>query len=241
MKSSTKRYLNVFLITTVIFLLVLWLSNELSNRKITELKSLEDQIGLNILSTETRFSLLEKTSCDHVMASKDNSIGLNSELAELAKKVKFMESQLGVNNKDVISLNKYYTLLQIKDYLLTLEFHTRCNENIASILYFHKVDCSACAKQSIILDKVSSEYPEVRIYWLDKDTDTPALKTMTSLFNIKDSPALVIGEKTYNGFQSYEQIESYIPEIQKWKKEKENALKAAQTTSTKTVSTSTKK
>lgn len=234
MKSSFKRYLKVFLITLIIFIFTFWLSNEFSNQRISELKSLEDQIGLNILSTETRFSLLEKTSCEHVLASTDNSIGLNNELAELAKKVKFMESQLGINNKDVLSLNKYYTLLQIKDYLLTLEFRSRCNEKIVTILYFHKADCSACAKQSIILDKISSEYPEIRIYWLDKDTDTQAIKTMTSLFKIEDGPSLVIGEKTYKGLQSFEQLESYIPETQKWKNEnnKKNNTSASSTATT---------
>ena len=234
MTENTKRYLSVFIITAVIFVFALWLSSQLSGQKINELKDLENQISLNILSTETRYSLLEKTSCEFVLDSPDNQIGLNTELNDLARRLKFMESQLGTNNRDVIDINRYYALLQIKDYLLVQELHSRCNEKIVSILYFHKTDCTDCAKQSIILDKVANDYPEIRVYWLDKDTDTPALKTLTSLFKITDAPALVINEKTFQGLQSYDQIESYIPEIKQW--QKDHAAKEIGATTTATSS-----
>lgn len=235
---NIKRYLYTFIITLAIFFFALWLSNTFSEKKIQSLRDLESQISLNILSTETRFSLLQKTSCEHIIDKKDGDAGFNKELNDLALRVKSLENQLGYYNTDVMSLKKYYSLLQIKDYLLTKEYHDRCKQDTVSILYFHDVDCTECSNQSIILDKIVAEYPEIRVYYFDKTTNTPALDTLLSVFKIQTTPSIVIADKVYAGYQDLEKIESYIPEIKDWKKEKAATSTA---TSTATSSTSTKK
>ncbi len=235
---NTKRYIYTFIITLAIFFFSIWLSNAFGDRKVQSLRDLESRINLDILSVETRFSLLQKTSCEHIVDNdnnKINDIGFNEDLNNVALKIKSLENQLGYENADVISLKKYYSLLQIKDYLLAKEFHDRCKKNTVSILYFYDADCVDCAKQSIILDKIISDYPEIRVYYLDKKTNNPALDTLSSIFKIQTSPTLVINEKTYSGFQTVEQIESYIPEIKTWK-----ALNNATTTATSTTGTTTK-
>jgi hypothetical protein len=148
-----------------------------------------------------------------------NDIGLNSELTDMVHRVKFMASQLGADNEKVISLKKYYTLLQIKDYLLTKELYNRCGAHIVSILYLYQEGCEECVKQSIILDDLSKTYPEIRVYWIDKDLQTPALDTLISILNIKKTPSIVIKNKVYDSLQTTADIESYIPQIAQWKKE----------------------
>ncbi len=231
MKKS--RYIYTFIITLAIFFFSIWLSNTFNNKKVQSLRDLESRINLDILSVETRFSLLQKTSCEHVVNnSKDNEIGFNEDLNTVALKIKSLENQLGYENDDVIALKKYYSLLQIKDYLLAKEFHDRCKISTVSILYFYDTECTECVKQSIILDKIISDYPEIRVYYLDKKTYNPALETLSSVFKVKETPTLVINEKTYTGFQDISKIESYIPEIKKWKvlKEKASTTKATTTT-----------
>jgi len=215
---SFKRYIIVFVITGVIFAFTFWLSNQLSEGKIREVRDLEDQIALNILSTETRYSLLENSSCEHVSANNTNDIGLNSELNDMVHRVKFMASQLGAEDEKVISLKKYYTLLQIKDYLLTKELYNRCGTHIVSILYLYQEGCAECVKQSIILDDLVNRYPEIRVYWIDKDLQTPALDTLLSILNVKSTPSIVIKNKVYDSLQTTVDIESYIPQIAAWKK-----------------------
>lgn len=233
---NKKRYIYTFIITLAIFFFSIWLSNTFNNKKVQSLRDLESRINLDILSVETRFSLLQKTSCEHVVNNnKTNEIGFNEDLNNVALKIKALEYQLGYENADVISLKKYYSLLQIKDYLLAKEFHDRCKKSTVSILYFYDLeDCIDCAKQSIILDKIISDYPEIRVYYLDRKTYNPALDTLSSIFKVTESPTLVINEKTYTGFQDIENIESYIPEIKVWKKLKEKATTTATTTSTTT-------
>jgi hypothetical protein len=236
-----KRYIYTFIITLLIFTFALWLSNKFNGEKIDQLRDIGSQIGLDILSAETRFSLLQKTSCEHIVNQASATMGFNTELQDLASRIKFMENQLGYFNADVLSLKKNYTLLQIKDYLLNKEYHDRCKQNVVSILYFHDIDCKECSNQSIILDKVVSSYPEIRVYYFDLTTDTPALATLASVFNVKGGPSLVINDKLYAGFQDVAKIESYIPEIKKWKKEKEDKLKNATSTASTTVATTTLK
>jgi hypothetical protein len=224
---SLKRYITVFFITGLIFAFTFWLSNQLSAGKVREVRDLEDEIALNILSTETRYSLLENSSCDHISSNNTDDIGLNSELNDMVHRVKFMASQLGADNEKVISLKKYYTLLQIKDYLLTKELYNRCGTHIVSILYLYKDGCEECVKQSIILDDLAKNYPEIRVYWIDKDLQTPALDTLISILGIKDTPSIVIKNKVYDKLQTTNDIESHIPQIAQWKREAEKkALEA---------------
>ncbi|MES2622862.1 MAG: thioredoxin family protein [Patescibacteria group bacterium] len=232
-----RRYIYTFVITLAIFFLSLWLSNVFGERKIQTLRDLENQISLNILSVETRFSLLQKTSCEHITNNKDDNAGFNKDLNDLALRVKSLENQLGYYNEDVMSLKKYYSLLQIKDYLLTKEYHERCKQDTVTVLYFHNVDCPECSKQSIILDKLVEEYPEIRVYYFDLTTNTPALDTLSSIYKIQQAPALVIDDKAHVGYQDIDQVKSFIPEIKVWDKEK----LASSTAATSTATTSTKK
>lgn len=226
-----KRYTYTFIITLIIFTFSLWLSNRFNDQKINKLRDIGSQISLDILSAETRFSLLQKTSCEHIVDQATSTIGFNVELQDLAARIKFMENQLGYMNPDVVALKKNYTLLQIKDYLLSKEYHDRCKQNIVSILYFHDIDCKECSNQSIILDKIISDYPEIRVYYFDLRTNTPALATLASVFKVTGSPSLVINDKIYTGFQDLAKVESYIPEIKQWKRDK---LRAGSTTSSTT-------
>ncbi len=212
MQSETKRYFIVFIITAIVFALAFWMSSIFSNNKINQLQEIQEQIAIDILSTETRYALLEQTSCVHSVTSLEEEQGLSRELNDLARRLKFMESQLGEEDEDVLFVKKYYSLLQVKDYLLMEEIKNRCGENLFTILYFHQGECDNCQKQSLVLDELVREYPETRVYWFDKDVNTPAVQTMLSIFGIKQGPTMVINDKAYEGFYTFEEIQNIAPE-----------------------------
>jgi thiol-disulfide isomerase/thioredoxin len=211
MQSETKRYLIVFIITAIVFVLAFWMSSIFSNNKIDQLREIQEQIAIDILSTETRYSLLEKTSCVHSVSNLEEEQGLSRELNDLARRLKFMESQLGEDDEDVLFVKKYYSLLQVKDFLLMEELSKRCGENLFTILYFHQGECDDCQKQSLVLDELVEEYPETRVYWFDKDVNTPAVQTMLSIFGIKQGPTMVINDQTFEGFYTFEEIQAIAP------------------------------
>ena len=227
----------VFFLTLGIFALSFLLSNYFNGKKLDSLENIYQKIATNILSTETKFSLLRFASCDDIVSDTTFDNELTQELGDMARRVKYMENQLSANNQNVVLIKTQYTLLQIKDYLLVRELASRCKEKTSVVLYFHDLSCEDCSKQSLVLDDVSSRYPKVRVYWLDRGLETPAMQTMASMFNIKETPSLVIEGKTYAGFKSVENLEDILIKSKLIKKSDDITLPQ---TATSTEASSTK-
>jgi hypothetical protein len=210
-KINSKKYILVFIITTVIFVIAFIISNYFNDRRYDIIKTTSDKISIDILSLETQFELFQESSCD----SLKNSI-LSDEINALADKLSYAENQRGISDEDVITLKKYYSLLEIKDYLLMKKVGKKCDMNPISILYFYtnKKDCSDCTKQGYVLTKLRTDHPDLKVYSFDYDLNLSAIKTLISLYKIpSDLPALVIKDKTYKKFQSIEDIQKIIPEL----------------------------
>lgn len=206
-----KKYIFVFVITCGIFLLANSLSNMFTNKKVDQLKGIQSKIAIDILSSETQFSLLSELSC------KDVSSGnLSQELTSLAKKIEYSEENFK-GNDEILELKKYYTLLQIKDYLLMKKISERCGKKAVGILYFYTTaeNCIECTKQGYVLTELRTKYPDLRVYSFDYNLDLSALKALVSINKVEDTklPAIIINDKSYTGFQTIEQIEKLTPEL----------------------------
>lgn len=205
-----KKYLIVFLITAGLFLTAIYLSNYFGDKKINQLKNIQDKIAIDILSSETQFSLLSELSCKNISDSV-----FSSELSELGNKLEWSQKNLG-NTDEVSYLRKYYSLLQIKDYLLAKKISSRCGTKSAFILYFYTTaeNCGLCEKESITLSSLREKYPELRVYSFDYSTDLSAISSMLQIYKIKDTelPALVIDDEVLTGFHSLEDLEARIKE-----------------------------
>ena len=200
----------VFLITISLFLTASYVSNYFGNRKIDQLKSIQDKISIDILSSETQFSLLSELSCKNISDS-----ALSGELGELGSKLEWGQENLGAT-EEVSYLRKYYSLLQIKDYLLMKKISDRCKVKSAFILYFYTTaeNCSECEREELVLTALREKYPELRVYSFDYSTDLSAVKAMLQIYKIKDTllPALVVADDELTGFHSLEELEERIKE-----------------------------
>ena len=200
----------VFLITISLFLTASYVSNYFGNRKIDQLKSIQDKISIDILSSETQFSLLSELSCKNISDS-----ALSGELGELGSKLEWGQENLGAT-EEVSYLRKYYSLLQIKDYLLMKKISDRCKVKSAFILYFYTTaeNCSECEREELVLTALREKYPELRVYSFDYSTDLSAVKAMLQIYKIKDTllPALVVADDVLTGFHSLEELEERIKE-----------------------------
>jgi thiol-disulfide isomerase/thioredoxin len=197
------KYILVFLITAGIFLAAFYLSNSINARKVAELRDIQSQISIDILSSETQFDLLTQTSCNTI----ENSV-LSSELALLGTRLDIAEQQLGSKNKEVKELKRHYSLLQIKDYLLMSEMIEKCNlEDRVLILYFYEDDCTDCRKQGVELTRLRNDYNQVRTYSFDYYLEENTIKTLSSIFKVEPTlPALIIDGKVEYGFQEKEAL-----------------------------------
>ena len=236
-KKDVLRYIVVFFITLIIFLIAFWFSSFINNYKLNDIKDIQDKISIDISSSETQFQLLSNLSCKDVSAS-----ALSDELNNIAEKITYSENNIK-NQDQVTDLKKYYSLLQIKDYLLVEKIQQKCNVPVIPIFYFYTTseNCSNCVKQSAVLSQLRAKYPELRVYSFDYNLDLSALYTLKKIFKVDDKklPAIYMNDKLYTGFQSEDDILKTIPEIVKYEKARLDA-EAKAASSTNKSSTSTK-
>jgi hypothetical protein len=91
MQINPRKYILVFILTCFIFFTAFSISNFLNNKKINQLKSIEDKISIDILSLETQFSLFEEIKCSQIGKN-----ALSSELNTLSDKLTYAEEQKGI-------------------------------------------------------------------------------------------------------------------------------------------------
>ncbi len=229
---ESKKYLLALVITMIIFFGALIISNKISTQRIAEIKSIESNISMDILSSETQFALLKESSCKAI----DHSTAFSEELNTLAQKLSYMEDSLGTKNPEVMSLKKYYSLLQVKDYLLVKQVKEKCGTKPITIIYFYSNagDCEDCVREGYVLTKLRQEFPELRIYAFDYNLDLSVVKTMKSIQGVRNTlPALNIWDENYYGFKSPEDIETIIPQLTKLRAARERAEGTISATSTK--------
>lgn len=224
LKNNISKYFITFVITALLFGGAFYLSNYFNNKKIQNIKATEDQVAIDILASETQFDILKQSSCDQI----DGSI-LAGDLDTLGNRLTYMENQIGVDNPDVVQLKKYYSILQIKDYLLMNIYNTNCHKKPVVIMYFYSNNCADCTQQDYVMTYLRDAYQGLRIYSFDYNLDISALKTLISLNKVGSStPSFIVNNKVYSGYISKEKFDSIIQPLMP-------------ATTTKAVSTSTKK
>ncbi len=225
-----KKYLITLIITVFIFITAFSFSNNLNNRKVQDVKRIQDSIATDILSSETQFALLSELSCKDVGVAT-----LSNELSSIAERIQNSANDLGNKNQEVVFLKKYYSLLEIKDYLLMRRISEQCGKKFMFALYFYDnaEACPDCDKAGYVLTYLRGKYPQLRVYSFDNNNDISAVKTLKSIFKIESPyPAFVIGDKTINGYKEKEEMEKILQDI--YPKETKEALAASKSEATST-------
>lgn len=210
---SNKKYILVFLITLGIFALIFLFSNYLYNTRIAQVKNMEDNINQNILESEIQYALLADAPCDAAEGGNPLQIG---EINSLARRLSYLEDQRSADDPEVIGLKKYYSLLQVKDYLLLRERAKQCSEKPLSVIYFYsnKGDCEDCKKMGYVLTSMREDYDKLHIYAFDYNIGLSVIETLKSIYKLEDRfPVLIINRKAYYGFKTRAEVEELLPEL----------------------------
>ncbi|NIS28287.1 thioredoxin family protein [candidate division KSB1 bacterium] len=210
-KPDWKKYIGVFIITAAIFATALYVSNALNEQRMQEVRAIEDKIAIDLLSSETQYALLQETICSEV-----NESILSSELNALARRLEYGERSLSLNTPEFIHLKKYYSLLEIKDYLLMKKLDEKCGTDTVFVLYFYsnEGDCPECKKMGPVLTHLREKYPELRVYSFDYHLDLSAVRTLTSIYELTPAelPAIILNSEVYSGFRDSEEMEALLPD-----------------------------
>lgn len=227
---DTKKYIFTFVLTASIFATAFFASSFFSEKRVQDVKEIQDNISIDILSSETQFDLLKEVSCSNV-----NDSMLSPQLSEIGDKLSKTESDRGSKDADIVYLKKYYTLLEVKDYLLSKQFVAKCGnaKRPVSIIYFYSNlgDCTDCQREGYVLTRLKEMYPDLRVYSFDYNLDLSVVDSMKRIYKISSTlPAIVIDDKTYIGFKSVDDLNALLPDT----------LKTATSTATSTASSSKK-
>lgn len=205
-----KNALIALVITLAIVGTVFYAVESLNQERVKELQGIEDQLATDTLSIETQFALLEEAPCEDV----PKGTLLSTELSNLGDRLSFAEEHAGTNDPEVLRLKERYTLLQIRDYLLTNRLAETCDLDPVVALYFYsnEGDCAECDKAGYALSYLRQTYPTLRVYSFDYHLDLGALRTFTNVEKIDEKfPAFVIDGKRSYGFTDLESFEKLFP------------------------------
>jgi hypothetical protein len=209
-KNIWLKHITVLFITVGIFGTIFYISSSLTDRKIAELNTIQNNISIDLLSAETQYSLLGELDCNQVSTSV-----LSDQLNMLSGKIEYLGSN--GSSEDLVQLKKQYSLLEIKDYLLMKEITKRCGQKSVFMLYFYTTseNCSECVKQGYVLTSLREKYPALRVYSFDYGLNLSAIETLIKIYGIEDTklPALVSDRQVYTGFHSVEDIEKLVPKL----------------------------
>lgn len=207
----TRNALIALAITVAIIATVLYAVNFLNQQRVAELRTIEDQLATDTLSIETQFALLEEAPCEDISAGTT----LSQEVGGIGDKLAYAEEHAGTDDPDVLRLKERYTLLQIRDYLLTKRLSETCGVKPTVALYFYSNvpgECENCDRAGYALSYLRQTYPSLRVYSFDYHLDLAALRTLISVLKVEPKfPAFVIqGKRTY-GFSTLEELEKAFP------------------------------
>ncbi len=204
------RNMLIALGATVLIMGTVWYAvNYLDRQRLSELANLETDLATNTLSLETQLSLLENAPCDAV----EEGTGLSAELSDLGDRLSFLETRLGSDHPQVVQIKKQYTLLEIRDYLLSQKLAKTCKTHPVTVLYFYSHgSCADCDRAGYALSYLRNTYPALRVYSFEYHLDLGALQTLISVFKIKDDmPAFIVDGKVHYGFESSDAFQKLLP------------------------------
>lgn len=211
MPLATRNALLALAITVAIIGTIVAAINQLDRQRIAELDAIQAQLATDTLSIETQFALLEEAPCEDLTIGTD----LTQEVSLLGDRLGATEARLGSDNAEVIRLKKQYTLLQIRDYLLTKRLADTCDIEPVIALYFYSNEegaCESCDRASYALSYLRQTYPSLRVYSFDYNLDLGALETLIAVEKIdKKFPAFVIEGKRSYGFEDLETFQKRFP------------------------------
>ncbi len=207
-KMDYTKYALAFFITILVFIIGIYVGDNLNEAKVDEIANLNEDIRTTTLAVQTQFDLVSENPCEFI-----NDTYLFEELLEVSEKVEYMENQLGQQNSQVKRLKENYSTLLIKHWLFTKDIRENCvDKNVQYIIYFYssKEECPFCDSQGFILSNIRKDDPDVRIFAFDYRLNNAALNTLKKMFvkDLERFPILIINEaEAHQGFMSRLSIE----------------------------------
>lgn len=198
------KYLIAFLLTASVFIIGILVGMLVGNYKVSKIDSYQREIMTEVAMRAAYQKLIETDSC--TFFEKNFA---SEELFKVADRLVSLEKDLGTKDPEVVSLKRYYTALQVEEYLYLLKMKEKCGSNNVLNLFFYsndEVKCSQCVNQGFVLTYIREKDPRLRTYSFDIDIGSPLVEVLMEKFKITTVPSMVFDNKVYNGFRSKDEL-----------------------------------
>jgi len=170
------------------------LTIEYTEEKVKDLQRRLENVQLEYMYLST---MGKEVSCDFLTLLVDET---TKEVWDIGRELVNLENQRS-ESKQLSELEKDYSLLSVRAWILNSYVTEKCVEDKVVILYFYSVPCSDCIKQGNILDDLREKKfkDRLRVFVLNYDSDEEIVKVLKKTYNITETPSIVIGNSTYVG------------------------------------------
>ncbi len=213
-KVSTKKYLIAGVITFLIFSLGLTLGMIFEEQRYNWAEDINQEQDVNYLSLQLQFlylsALEEEQNCPVLLGTLQQSV---DELGKSLSKILTFEKENSISQSDYKTLERRYTLDNLRYWILADQAKEQCDLDIASILYFYSDDCASCPGQGTILTYFKKVFGEkVLIFPINVDLEDhePMVGIATSLHDIQTLPTIIIEDEKYEGIVKKNQLQTII-------------------------------
>ena len=208
-KVGKKRYVIVFVFTTLIFLVGIAIGWQFSNYLMRDIAHNEEILKAQIFGLELKYDLMKQGDICEISSSD-----LWMDRVQLGNQVDVLERRLGKQDKDVLVQKEVYQLVELETLLLLERIKEGCDLDVNVILFFYtnlekdeKGSDTLSETQGAVLDNIYANYGNnVAVFAFDINTDNPALNTLRQIYDIEEAPTLVINGEAHGGYQNYPAI-----------------------------------
>ena len=205
-KMDWPKHTSVLIITILVFTTGILLGTIINDNKMIELTELSEELRISAMSSELEFTILSENPC---------KIGdldfLGNELNDLAGKVEHMENQLGRDHREVLKLKNFYSIVQLRHYLLMSKLTKQCDLNLTNLVYFYsnEGDCKVCNEQGFILSYLRNIYP-LNVYSIDINSENNAVRALKEVHDVQISPSFIINGRLVEGYKTANQLREFL-------------------------------
>lgn len=208
MAVDKKIFLTAFLITALIFIVILF-SNSLMNNKREEVvlekmdKIVEEYEDMQVLLLMSEY-FGEEATCVVLSSMLSN---MNKEVWDLGMKIdsyrqateEFIEDPFYLDQK------KKFNRKEVLYFTMFKRMKEKCdvNQTIVSFFYRKKDFCEDCDAQSFVLEDVRRDLEkkqggnELALFSFDVDTSLSSINILLNFYNISNYPCIVIEDEPY--------------------------------------------
>jgi len=206
---SRKRYLLAFLIGTVLFILIFFLSYSLSYFEYQRISNLQESITYTIFEDKLDYSLFNKQICSNESFKK-----ISEDLGFQGKIIDDLEKRLGKKDEKVLFRKKFYTLIELEHFEFVKILNENCDSKIHTILFFYsneKKDIKKSEDVGDLLDVIHNRNDNLVIYSFDINLESDLINKLKDKYEITKSPTIMIDENIkLLDLQNINEIEKYL-------------------------------